>query len=242
LDRLERLLGSDDYNRKFIVTESIFSMDGDAADLAALVELKNKYGAFLIVDEAHAVGCLGGSGAGLAEQLGLIDQVDIIVATMSKALAATGGVVASKKVVIDLLINKARSFIYTTAPTVANCAAAMAALEIVASEPQRRQRLTDNAGYLRKRLGGLGLNTGQSTSHIVPVIIGGAEQALEVSKRLFEMGFFVPAIRPPTVPAGTARLRLSLQSEHSTEQMDGLCEAFEVLIKRGLLPTLSGSI
>jgi 8-amino-7-oxononanoate synthase len=242
LERLERLLGSDDYNRKFIVTESIFSMDGDAADLGALVELKNKYGAFLIVDEAHALGCLGGSGAGLAEQLGLLDQVDIIVATMSKALGATGGVVASKKVVIDLLINKARSFIYTTAPTVANCAAALAALEIVASEPQRRQRLADNAQYLRKRLGELGLNTGLSISHIVPVIIGGAEQTLEVSKRLFEMGFFVPAIRPPTVPAGTARLRLSLQSEHSTEQMDGLCEAFDRLIKRDLLPTFSGSM
>jgi len=234
-DRLEKFLGSRKYSRKFIVTESIFSMDGDAADLRGLVELKNKYDAFLIVDEAHALGCLGKTGAGLAEELGVLDDVDVVVGTMSKALGSAGGVVAAKKSVVDLLINKARSFIYTTAPTVANCAAALAAIKILRTEAGRREKLKQNAEYLRGKLNELGINTGGSTSHIIPVIIGGEKDALTVSKRLYEMGFFVPAIRPPTVAAGTARLRLSVQSEHNKKQMDGLCEGLERLIEQGLL-------
>jgi 7-keto-8-aminopelargonate synthetase-like enzyme len=210
--RLEKLLGGKG-RRKFIITESIFSMDGDAADLKELVELKDRYGAYL-------------------------DEVDIVVGTMSKALGSAGGVVAGKKVIIDLLINKARSFIYTTAATVANCAAAVAALEIVRREPQRRERLRENAEYLRERLRALSLNTGQSASHIIPVIIGGEQQAVEVSQHLFEAGYFVPAIRPPTVAAGTARLRVSVQSEHTKEQMDGLCEELEGVIGKRILPTL----
>ncbi len=242
LHRVEKFLAGKDYNRKFIITESIFSMDGDAADLESLVELKNRYDAFLIVDEAHALGCLGKSGGGLAEELGVLEEIDIVVATMSKALGSTGGVVAAKKVVIDLLTNKARGFIYTTAPTVANCAAALAAIEILRTEPGRRENLKQNAEYLRRRLNQLGINTGQSRSHIIPVIIGGEKDTLTVSKKLYEMGFFIPAIRPPTVPAGTARLRVSVQSEHSAEQMDKLCAGFEELIKQGLLPTLSREV
>lgn len=238
LHRLEKFLAGK-HNRKFIVTESIFSMDGDAADLKTLVELKNKYDAFLIVDEAHALGCLGKTGAGLAEQLGVLENIDIVVATMSKALGATGGVVAAKKAVIDLLINKARSFIYTTAPTVANCAAALAALEIVRSDPGRREKLKHNAEYLRAKLNQLGLNTGRSTSHIMPVIIGGEKETLTVSRKLYEMGFFIAAIRPPTVPPGTARLRVSVQSEHTEEQMDKLCDGLGKLIESGLLPTFA---
>lgn len=238
-ERLERFLADKNYNRKFIITESIFSMDGDAADLKTLVELKDKYGAFLIVDEAHALGCFGKTGAGLAEELGVPGNVDIVVATMSKALGAAGGVVAAKKVVIDLLINKARSFIYTTAPTVANCAAALAAIEMLRTEAGRRERLKQNAEYLRSKLNQLSINTGLSRSQIIPVIIGSEKDALTVAGKLYEMGFFIPAIRPPTVPAGTARLRLSVQSEHSKEQMDKLCAGFEKLIKQGVLPIFS---
>ncbi|MHC4154866.1 MAG: 8-amino-7-oxononanoate synthase [Planctomycetota bacterium] len=236
--RLEKYLASKNYNRKFIITESIFSMDGDAADLNTLVALKNKYDAFLIVDEAHALGCLGETGAGLADELGVLDQVDVVVATMSKALGSAGGVVAGPKPLIDLLVNKARSFIYTTAPTVANCAAALAAIEIVRTEHQRRKKLAENAEYLRTELNRLGLNTGRTTSHIIPVIIGREKDALAVSRQLYDMGFFVPAIRPPTVPAGTARLRLSIQSEHTTQQMDSLCQALEKLAALDLLPIL----
>jgi len=236
LDRLERYLASEDYERKFIITESVFSMDGDTADIEKLVELREKYNSFLILDEAHAFGCLGTKGAGLAEQLGLLKKVDVIVVTMSKALASTGGAVACDRSIGELLINKARTFIYTTAPSVATCAAAMAALEIVKKEPGRREKLKQNANYLRRKINRLGLNTSGSTTHIIPVIIGGEKEALDVAKALYEQGFFIPAIRPPTVAAGTARLRISVQSEHTKEQLDALAGALEKIITKGTLP------
>ncbi|MHC4639255.1 MAG: aminotransferase class I/II-fold pyridoxal phosphate-dependent enzyme, partial [Planctomycetota bacterium] len=230
LNRLEKYLTSKEYQQKFIVTESIFSMDGDAADLRELVKLKKKHNAFLIVDEAHALGCIGKNGAGLAQEAGVLKDVDIIVATMSKALGSAGGIVAGKKTLIDYLVNKARSFIYTTSPTVANCAAAISALEIIKTEPQRRVQLRINAEYVRSRLSALGLNIGNTCSHIIPVIIGDQKKTLDISKKLYEKGFYVVAIRPPTVAPGTSRLRLSIQSEHTSQQLDKLCGAFEELI------------
>lgn len=239
LDRLEKFLADEKYNRKFIITETVFSMDGDTADLRKLVELKKRFGAFLILDEAHAFGCLGETGTGLAEQMGLLGKMDIVVATMSKGLGATGGVVASERGVVDLLVNKARSFIYTTAPSPVNCAAVSAALDIIQAEPARREKLKANARYLRDRLSRLGLNTAQSCSHIIPVIVGGEKDTLSAARQLYEMGFFIIAIRPPTVAPGTARLRISVQSEHSQSQIDGLCDALEKLVKKGVLPTLN---
>lgn len=237
LGRLERLLAEKQSAHKFIVTESVFSMDGDTADLAKLVKLKKDCGGFLIVDEAHAFGCRGARGAGLAEEMGVLEDVDIIVATLSKAVGATGGVVAGPRCVIEYLVNKARSFIYTTAPSPVNCAVAQRALDVIASEPQRRERLNANAAYLRSRLEKLGIDIGTSSSHIIPVIVGSASAALEVSRRLYDTGYLVVAIRPPTVPAGTARLRISVQSEHSKEQLEGLCEALANVAEEGLLPS-----
>ncbi len=231
LDRLEKLLADKKYNRKFIVTESVFSMDGNRANLARLVDLKKTYDAILIVDEAHAIGCLGKTGAGLAQALGVLDEVDIIVAPLGKAIAATGGIVASNKTVIDYLINKARAFIYTTAPSPVNCGAILTALEIVKTEPVKREKLAANAEYLRARLKSLGLDTGDSTTHIIPVIIGPSKDTLRVSKELYDRGFFIAAIRPPTVPADSARLRISLQSDHTTEQLDSLVDAFGEIMK-----------
>ena len=235
LDRLEELLGRNEYNRKFVVTESVFSMDGDCADLRELVRLKEKYGAILIVDEAHAVGCLGQSGAGLSQQLGVLSGVDIIVGTMSKALAASGGFIAGPRVVIEYLVNKARSYIYTTALPIATCAAVNAAMDLVEREPQRRTRLADNSTMLREGLCRLGLNTGTSTTHIVPVIIGDAKETVEVSRALFEKGFFISAIRPPTVGPASSRLRISLQSEHTKMQIDSLLAAMADLVGAGVL-------
>ncbi len=223
--KLEKLLADSRFKRKFIVTESVFSMDGDKADLARLVELKKKYSAILIVDEAHAAGCMGDRGAGLADELELLDEVDIVVAPLGKAFGATGAIVAAAKNVTDYLINKARGFIYTTAPSPVNCAALLAALEIVRSEPQRRQSLAANSKYLRARLNTLGLDTASSTSHIIPVIIGDSGKTLTVSSHLYERGYFAAAIRPPTVAAGTARLRISVQAGHTKEQLEGLANA-----------------
>ena len=229
-DRIENFLASDKYNRKFIVTETVFSMDGDFAELQKLVELKKKYNAYLIIDEAHAFGCMGDSGAGLAEELGLLDEIDIVIATLSKSAGCMDGFAIGDKCVIDYLINKARPFIYTTAPLPANSAAAICAIEIIKNAKDKRKRLKQNADYLREKLKTFGLDTGTSTSHIIPAIIGDNKKTLELSEKLFEKGFMVVAIRPPTVAPGSARLRISVQCDHTKEQMDSLCKALVEII------------
>jgi len=227
LSRLEKYLSDDSFKRKYIVTESVFSMDGDRADLQELVELKNAYGAILIVDEAHAFGCFGPNGAGLTEEFGLSGQIDIMVTPLGKAAGACGAIIAAQKNVIDYLINKARPFIYTTAPPPVNCAAILAGLEIIKTEPDRRKKLAENADYLRGKLIQEGFDTGNSSTHIIPVIIGDADKTVRVSKSLLEAGYFASAIRPPTVPNESSRLRISVQCNHTTEQIDGLVKALK---------------
>lgn len=225
--RLEKLLSDTSYSRKYIITESVFSMDGDTADLKMLVELKNKYDAYLIVDEAHAFGCMGADGVGLAEKLGLIKDVDIFIATFSKAFAANGGLVAGPTEVMDYLINRGRAFIYTTAPSPVNAAVILKGLEIVKKSDDRRNRLEQNSFYLRENLNKMGFDTGNSTTHIIPVIIGSEERTLKISAYLQENGFYIPAIRPPTVPPNSSRLRISLQCDHSQEQIDELLKVLK---------------
>ena len=229
-ERLEKYLTDGKYKNRFIVTESVFSMDGDIAHLAELVELKNKYNATLIIDEAHSLGCFGKNGAGLCEQEGLLEQIDIIVVPLGKAIATTGGIIAGPKAVNDYLINRARPFIYTTAPSPVVAAAAMKAVEIIQTEPDRRKRLQDNAAYLRNTFTEMGLDIGNSTTQIIPIIIGDSARAMSLSKKLFEVGYFLSAIRPPTVPSGTARLRVSAQAHHTQEQLKGLCETLKSLL------------
>ena len=226
-DRIEKYLADTQYNRRFIVTESVFSMDGDTADLRQLVQLKNKYNAILIVDEAHAIGCFGDTGAGLCQQEGVLKDVDIIVAPLGKAPAVAGGIIAGKKVVVDYLINKARPFIYTTAPSPVIAAAALKSLEIIRTEPARRKQLADNAAFLRNALTDMGLDIGNSTTHIIPAILGDSEKTVAVSKKLFESGCFISAIRPPTVPTGSARLRISVQANHTQKQLEKLCQTLK---------------
>lgn len=231
-DRVEKYLNEKCYKNRFIVTESVFSMDGDAANLAELVQLKKKYNAILIVDEAHSFGCFGKNGAGLCEQEELLRDIDILIVPLGKAVGASGGIVAGPKAVIDYLVNRARPFIYTTAlPPVIACAA-LKALDIIRTEPARRRRLQKNAAFLREEFQMMELNIGNSTTQIIPVIIGDSQKAVDISKRLFDAGYFISAIRPPTVPPGTARLRISVQSAHTQEQLDGLCKALKNLIKR----------
>lgn len=230
LDRLERFLAEWGFGRKFVVTESVFSMDGDTADLKSLIRLKKRYDAILIVDEAHALGCLGPTGAGLAEAEGILKDVDIIVAPLGKAVGASGGVIAASQVVIDYLINKSRPFIYTTAPSPMIAAGAMKAIDIIRSEPQRRQQLNATADAMRHRLSAMGLDIGASTTHIIPVILGESEKAMAVSAALDEAGFYVAAIRPPTVPPHTARLRLSIQCGHTQAHCDGLCDTLRASV------------
>ena len=203
-----------------ILTESIFSMDGDLAPLAGIVALKERFGAILFLDEAHAVGVRGKGAQGLAGELGLSDKVEIQMGTLGKALGVSGGYIAGSRVLIDFLINRARSFIFSTAPSPAVAAACRASLRIVQSEEgdRLRAKLRDNLALLAS-----GLNLGsQPQSAIVPLILGSEERALTEAARLLELGIFVPAIRYPTVPRNTARLRITLSAAHEPEQIRSL--------------------
>ncbi|HZP44382.1 MAG TPA: 8-amino-7-oxononanoate synthase [Candidatus Binataceae bacterium] len=212
--------------RRFIVTDAVFSMDGDAAPLAEIVELARAYRAAIILDEAHGVGVLGPGGRGLAAACGLAQEVDVHIGTLSKALGAYGAYVAGSSILRDYLVNRARSFIYSTGLPPAVAAAAEAALAVLEAEPALVERLHDNARYLRAGLEGLGFRIGPTESPILPVIVGEAEAALRLSRALLARGVYVTAIRPPTVPAGTARLRVTPIATHTRDQLDVAIAAF----------------
>jgi 8-amino-7-oxononanoate synthase len=224
------LEGSASARRRLIVTDSLFSMDGDFAPLREIVELAQRYEAAVMVDEAHAVGVVGPGGAGLAAELGLQKQVDIQMGTLSKALGAYGAYVAGSSVLIEFLINRARSVIYTTGLPPSVAAAADAAVEIMRAEPERIRRLWENAAYMRSRLEPAGFSFGLTESPILPLIIGEAQAAVNMAKRLFERGVYVIAIRPPTVPMGTARLRITPIADHTRADLD---EAIDAIIQCG---------
>jgi 8-amino-7-oxononanoate synthase len=213
--------------RRLLVTDTVFSMDGRLAPLRALAELAEREGAMLVLDEAHATGVLGPTGAGLAEVVGLESGITASVGTLSKALGGIGGFVAASREACDLIVNRARSFIYTTALPAAACEAARAALEIVRTEPERRWRVLALAERLRGALRDKGFDTGGSETQIVPVLVGAPERALALAAALLERGIFCPAIRPPTVPPGTSRLRVSLTAEHTEEDVERLVSALE---------------
>ncbi len=222
---LERLLERrTEYRRRLIVTDSLFSMDGDFAPLAELADLACRYEAMLLVDEAHATGVFGRCGRGLVEHFGLEDRVPVRVGTLSKALGGLGGFVVGSRALIEWLVNRARPYIYSTAAPAAVAAAAMAAIDIVEQEPNRRTTLLERAACLRQRLAELGWNIGRSESQIIPIIVGEPSRALVLAARLREQGIFVPAIRPPTVPEGKACLRVSLTYTHTEEEIEQLLQ------------------
>jgi 8-amino-7-oxononanoate synthase len=211
--------------RRLIVTDSVFSMDGDRAPLPALVTLARQYHSWLLVDEAHATGVLGPRGAGLAEAEGVTDDVTVHVGTLGKALGSAGAYVAGSRELVELLVNRARSFVYTTGLAPASVAAAGAALDVVAAEPERRRTLLANAAMLREGLCGLGLAAGGDTQ-IVPLVVGDNRRALALAEALLARGVLAHAIRPPTVPPGTARLRISPMATHTRAQLTQALSAF----------------
>ena len=226
--RLEELLKlGAGYRRRMIITDSVFSMDGDFADLKELVRLKNIYSAWLMIDEAHGTGILGKRGAGLAEEEGVEDEVDIKMGTLSKAVGTMGGFVAGPKTLIDYLRNHARSFIYSTALPPAVMAASLAALEIIEREPPLREKLWNNVNILRSGLKRIGLSIGPTASPIIPIILGSDESTMKLSEALLEDGFYVPGIRPPSVPPGEARLRVTVSAAHTESDLRGLISALE---------------
>lgn len=231
LEKLERLLQSAQ-GRVLVITESIFSMDGDAAPLREIVELKTRHGAWLLVDEAHAVGVLGPQGRGLAAGLGVDQQVDLHLGTLSKAFGLSGGYLAASRQVIDLLINRARSFIYSTAPPVHLAYALHLILELVRSErgDALRQQLHSHARLAHGLLAEAGLGPPPAPAAILPVILGEASRALEISTRLRDAGLLIPCIRYPTVARGSARLRITLSAMHSAAQIHALGSALREML------------
>ena len=222
LDHLEHLLHSHGTGRKLIVTESVFSMDGDRADLAALVQLAERHGAALYVDEAHATGVLGPQGRGLAAACG---GVDVVMGTLGKAFGAFGAYIAGSRTLIDWLVNRCPGFIYTTALPPAVLGAVDAALDLVPAMDAERAQLMRHAQRLRELLAQRNYDTLGSTTQIVPAVIGSADDALAAAQSLVDAGVLTVAIRPPTVPAGTSRLRLTLSSRLDENDMQRLLDA-----------------
>ncbi len=212
--------------RAIILTESIFSMDGDFPDLAALVELKRRYEALLVVDEAHAVGVFGERGLGLAEEMGLLSEVDVLIGTFGKALGSYGAFVVAEEVVKSYLVNRARSFIFTTALPPVVVAASLVGLKEATASVSRRTKVRTLAQGPRQALGQASGGLADEVP-IVPVIVGEERKALALSERLQAAGFLAPAIRPPTVPEGTARLRLSLSAGMEWEDLKPLVEILQ---------------
>jgi 8-amino-7-oxononanoate synthase len=218
----EMLEDKKSYRRRLIVTDGLFSMDGDLAPLVELCDLAERFDAMLLVDEAHATGVFGAGGRGVAEHLGVEHRVHVRVGTLSKALACVGGFVAGSRPLVEWLVNRARPYVFSTAGPPAASAAAITALDIIQEEPHRRETLLACAKSLREELARQGWNTGASASQIIPIIVGEPERALSLSAKLREHGFFVPAIRPPTVPEGEACLRISLTAGHTEEMISAL--------------------
>ena len=227
LEHLAYLLEEAGKGRKVLIAvESVYSMDGDIAPLPALLELAEKHGAMLVADEAHSTGVLGRRGAGILEHFGLAWHPNLALSgTLSKALGSLGGFVAGPKPLIQWLVNKSRSFIFATALPAASAAAALESLKVLREEPERLQRLWKNRESLAAGLEARGWNLGQSASPILPLIVGKAEAASSLQSSLWEQGIYVPAIRPPTVPAASCRLRASLTSEHSAAHIERLLNA-----------------
>lgn len=226
LKRLETLLEKHaDSRRRFVVSEGVFSMDGDLAPLAEISRLVDHHDAWLVLDDAHAFAVLGQTGRGTAEQLGVtLPERTVFVATLSKALGSQGGFAAAPAAVVRMLVNRSRSFIYTTGLSPACAAGALAALELLPGSPAR-SRLNELTALARRSLQRIFRHVPDGISPIIPVVVGEVERAVKLSQQLFERGIFAPAIRPPTVAKGTARLRISLSADHTPQDVERLASA-----------------
>lgn len=232
MDDLERVIkeNRDQYNQVLIITDGVFSMDGDIAKLPQIVELAEKYDCLTYVDDAHASGVLGRSGRGTVDHFNLHGRVDFIIGTLSKAIGVIGGYVAGKQETIDWLKNRGRPLLFSTGNTPADTAAVLEAIKMLMESEEYTKRLWSNANYFKEKLGKLGFNIGHSETPITPIIIGDEAKSSEFSRKLFENGVFSSPIVFPTVPKGTGRIRCMVTAGHTKEQLD---EAVEIIRKVG---------
>lgn len=229
IDRLESLLreDSDKKCRKLVVTDTVFSMDGDVAPLPEITELSEKFGAALMVDEAHASGVLGKRGSGATEHFGVEARVPVVMGTLSKAVGSLGGYVAGSRRFVDFIRNRVRSYIFDTSLPAPSLAASLAAIDIIENEPERRERLWTLIRRFKSGIEGMGLKVMPSDSAIIPVLVGEAAPALRFASVLRERGVYTPAIRPPSVPPGMCRIRVTIMATHTEDQIDAALDAFK---------------
>ena len=223
----KRLEAAKKFRRRLVLTDSYFSMDGDVAPLDQLLDVCKKNEALLMVDEAHATGVFGKNGRGLTEHFGLQGQIDVVMGTLSKALGSVGGFFAGKAVLRKILVNFGRGFIYSTAPSPPASASAFAALGVIENEPSLRLKLWDNVRWVRENLSSLGFDLMGSEGPIIPILVGDTRKCISFYDTLKKEGIFAPAIRPPTVPKRTDRIRLSIQASHSKEDLKRLLGALK---------------
>jgi 8-amino-7-oxononanoate synthase len=209
-----------------IVVDGVFSMEGDTAKLPEIVELKNRYGARLMVDDAHGLGVFGDNGRGTPEHFGLEDEVDLVMGTFSKSLATVGGFIAARADVIDFIRHEARTAIFSAAPPPPSVAAAIKALEIIEREPERRKNLWENARFMKRELETLGFDTGQSESPVIPLVVGEDVAAFVMTRKLQERGVFANPVISPAVPKGRSMMRTSYMATHTMEHLEFALEAF----------------
>jgi len=226
MDDLERILQANEGRAALVVVDGVFSMEGDIADLPGIVSICRKYGAGLMVDDAHGIGVLGETGRGTAEHFGLERDVDLVMGTYSKSLATIGGCLAADADVIDYLKHHARSLIFSASLPPAPVAAALAALQIIQDEPERRERLWRNAQYLSDGFRQIGFDIGTSQTPIIPVMVGSEEKVLVMWRRLFDEGVFASPVLYPAVPPGMALIRTSCMATHTTHHIDQVLDAF----------------
>ena len=208
------------------MVDGVFSMEGDIADLPRIVALKKKFGARLMVDDAHGIGVMGDSGRGTAEHFGLEDETDLVMGTFSKSLATVGGFVAGDRQVIDYIKHNARSLIFSAAPPPASVASVIKALEIIEREPERRQRLWEHTEYMMREFSTMGFDTGESRSPVIPLVVGEDMEAFKMTIRLQEEGVFANPVVSPAVPEGRAMMRTSYMATHTRDHLDRALEAF----------------
>lgn len=231
---LDRLLSECDSGRKLVVTETLFSMEGDIAPLDDIIETARRHRAMVMVDDAHATGVLGPDGSGALAHLSISpSRVDVVMGTLGKALGSSGAFVCGGGALVRHLVNRARTFIFTTGPAPAAAGAALEALRIASEEPWRRERVVSLSEKLRSFLEEKGIQNGSSPgSPIIPVVVGPAEAAMEACARMLALGVYVQGIRPPTVPEGGSRLRIAVSASHSDEHVDQLLDALEKAVCR----------
>ena len=226
-DLEEKIKENFSFRRKLVVTDGVFSMDGDIAPLDEIYKVSNKYGCMLMVDDAHGEGVLGLSGRGIVDHFKLHGKVDVEVGTLSKALGVVGGCVAGKAKIVEILRQKGRPFLFSSAMTPADTRAAIEAIKILEKSDRQVKKLWDNAKYFKDHMRKLGFDIGNSVTPITPIMLGDAKLAVEFSKKLYEEGIFAVAIGYPTVPMGKARIRVMLSAAHTKEDLDRALDKFE---------------